>query len=160
MPQLRGIHKPHESKRKDGVTMDADYSKLKADYCKQAIERSVGIPAALLTGETEEENMAQAKALLAYQRECNGKRPKSNSEQFAEWMNGGADPAQDEATKALTALEEELRVRNGGYPMITDSGEVTGLPDGRSTAEQFAEWFGNRTAFDPLARGGGWQRLV
>lgn len=42
---------------------------------KQTIEQRTGVPASFLTGETAEENIAQAKALLAYKREAQQQRP-------------------------------------------------------------------------------------
>ena len=33
------------------------------------------------------------------------------------------------------------------------------LPDPRPAKEQFAEWFSNKTAFDPKKGPGGWRRM-
>lgn len=38
------------------------------------------------------------------------------------------------------------------FPSLSDSGEVSGLPDMRSTSEIFAEWAGDFFAFDPRRR--------
>lgn len=138
------------------------------DEVKQTIEQRTGVPASLLTGETAEENIAQAKAILAYKREHEQQRgheqppAKTTREQFADWFNaqvGGADP-HDTAGAALAEIEEAARVAAGGYPMTRDGGEVDGgkMPDGRTTREQFAGWFNNKTAFNPFS-GDGWKTL-
>lgn len=56
---------------------------------KDIVEQQTGVPASFLTGETMEENLSQAKALLAYKREqqFNEEKPKTTKEKFAEWFN-------------------------------------------------------------------------
>lgn len=134
------------------------------DELKQQIEQRTGVPASLLNGETWEENIAQAKALLAYRKQGEAERPKSNAEKFGEWFNAlqGVEE-QDEAGAALNEIAEAARVDAGGYPSVNDGGNpyINGrqAPDGRSTAEQFAEWFSNKTAFDPFKDSDGWKKL-
>lgn len=112
---------------------------------KERIAERTGIPISLLTGETAEENIVRAKVLLAYKREHTA--PQSTGEQFAEWMNAREGiETQDEASQALAELEEAVRVEAGGFPMLKDGGEVTGLSDPRPAREQFAEWMGQKTA--------------
>lgn len=134
---------------------------MNIDELKTAIEQGTGIPASLLTGETEEENIAQAKAFLAYKRESEAARPKSTREQFKEWLNasqGIEEP--DTAGAALEEIQEALRVEAGGYPRVPDAGEPAGrLPDPRPTREQFAEYFGSVAAFDPFKGQDGWKRF-
>ena len=62
---------------------------------KKDIERRTGVPANLLTGETEEELVAQSKALLAYKKSAAPAQipaPKRTTrEQFAEWIGQQMD---------------------------------------------------------------------
>ena len=128
------------------------------DELRQEIEQRTGVPAALLTGETSKEIITRAKTLLEYKKEGEPERPKSKLEQFAECMDElqGIEPV-DEATAAL----DEIRRSIAPYPEIHDAGEVdpSRLPDPRSAKEQFAEWFSNKTAFDPTKGPGGWKRM-
>ena len=132
------------------------------DELKQTIEKQTGIPACLLNGETAEENIAQAKALLAYKREAHAQRPKTAREEFAEWLNaqeGIEEP--DTAGEALAQIEEQARVDAGGYPMIRDGGSANvNLGDGRSAKEKFAEWAGQKLSYDPFKRPDGWTPLT
>lgn len=117
---------------------------------KREITDKIGIPAALLNGETIEENIAQAKALLAYRRET-AQQSKSKAEKFAEWFRatqGIEEP--DAARDALNEIEERAK----GYITTPDGGNtfINGKdnPDGRSAADQFAEWFAENTAYNPF----------
>lgn len=123
---------------------------------KQEIAQRTGIPATLLTGETPEENIVRAKALLAFKRSNTPEQPKSNREQFAAWFReaSGQDPQEDDSMQALKAYEEELRVANGGFPRLNDAGEVQNMPDGRTSKEAFREWFWDRAAFNPRKQDG------
>ena len=153
--RLRQLYKAKAKRRKEGQVMTLE-------EVKQAIEQHAGVPAALLTGETAEENIAQAKALLAYRREQTPKRPRSPEEQFAEWLNQvqGIE-AQDEAGMALARIEAQAKAEAGGFPSVADS-TVTAdrMPDPRSPEEQFAEWLGQRTAYNPFAQTDGWKPLA
>ena len=142
------------------------------DELKQHIEQRAGVPAALLSGETAEENIAQAKALLAYKKEHTAQQPKSTAKQFADWIGGQIEesdrrkaeclglqytpPQTDPAGAALAEIEEQARLEAGGYPSTHDGGEVN-LGDTRSDKEKFAEWIGQQLAFDPRKDGGGWR---
>lgn len=118
---------------------------------KKTIEQRTGVPAHLLTGETAEEAIAQAKALLAYRKEHEAQRPKHTREQFAEWMQAQQGTnSQDTTSAALAEIEEAARVEAGGYPRTKDGGEVTGLPDARPARDQFAEWMEKQMAFNPF----------
>jgi len=132
---------------------------------KQAIEQRTGVPASLLTGETAEENIAQAKAMLAYKREHEQQRPKSTVEQFADWIGARLNEEgtkKDPAGEALADIEEAVRVESGGYPMVQDGGQVdtSTMPDPRPAREQFADWVAQRTAFDPFTDTDGWKRVL
>lgn len=50
------------------------------------IEALTGVPASLLTGETAEENIALARALIAYKNESSTTNPQEPEAQFAEWF--------------------------------------------------------------------------
>lgn len=124
---------------------------------KVAIEQGTGVQASLLTGETSEEVIAQAKAFLAFKREREDQRPKSTAEQFGSWFNavqGIEEP--DEAGAALAGIQEAVRVAEGGYPKVPDGGEPM-LGDQRSAKEKFSEWFWNVSAFDPFNDHTGWK---
>lgn len=89
---------------------------------KLDIERKTGVPASFLNGDTEEENIAQAKALLAYKRECEQTQPQTLSEQLKEWIG---------KPEGLSAQDQS----QGNY---------------NSTQKQFAEWFSKST--DPYSK--------
>lgn len=150
---------------------------MTTEELKQEIAQRTGVPAVLLTGETAEENIAQAKALLAYKREHEAQRPKTAQEQFSDWLGAQVEerdrqtaaafglqytpPVKDAAGAALAEIEEQARLDAGGYPSLQDGGSVNvNLGDGRSTREQFADWLADRTAFDPFKEADGWKRLV
>lgn len=112
---------------------------------KQLIEQRCGVPAALLTGDNDEENIAQAKALLAYRRTGSArKHAQTAREQFIEWAAAALGSQEDQtaadtsAAAALAELEREIR---GGYPEIRDGQPQNFTPgDGRPTREQFADY--------------------
>lgn len=107
---------------------------------KQEISDATGIPAELLTGDTPEENIARAKALLAYRSEAT--RPQTPAEQFAEWADkSGIWPKAPEGSAALDAIAERIRAEAGrGYPEIKDAGEAPDVPKRGTPEEQFTEW--------------------
>lgn len=133
---------------------------INLEELRQTIEERTGVPAALLRGENSEEVIVSAKAMLAYKREQDTQRPRSTAEQFKEWIDGREGiEAQDTAGAALANIEEAVRIEGGGYPRITDAGEVTGLPDPRNTQQQFSEWFSNKSALDPFKKDG-WRPVI
>ena len=70
----------------------------------------------------------------------------------------GVDP-DEEANMALMQIETEAREATTGYPIIRDGGEVEHMPDGRSPEDQFAEWFGQVSAYDPFKQNG-WKNVL
>lgn len=129
---------------------------MTVEEIKQEINKKTGIPVYLLTGETIEENIARAKAILAYRKEqaeqYEAERPKTTSEQFADWMQAQSGEERteqpDAETQALLDLEESLQV----VPNIMDNGNAYAqkeMPDGRTTAEQFGAWMSKQFAFNP-----------
>lgn len=131
---------------------------MTTEEVKQEIAQSTGIPVTLLTGETAEENIAQAKALLAYKREHEAQQPKSHAEHFKAWFNEqhGIEE-QDEAGAALAEIEKQARLDAGGYPTVQDgSADNADIGDGGSTKEHFADWIGRQLSYDPFNNAGSW----
>ena len=121
------------------------------DELRQEIEQRTGVPASLLTGETLEENIAQAKALLAFKKEGNDNRKKSTGEQFVDWIGAKVDERTRQAADTFgiqtaptdpegAALFEIERKAKAGF---RDGGEVdySRFPDTRQTREKFRDWF-------------------
>lgn len=129
---------------------------MNIEEIKQAIEQRTGIPGPLLTGETAEEVISTAKALLAFWRENAEQKPKTARDQFSDWfgaVQGIEEP--DIKLNALLEIEEAARVDAGGYPRVKDGTvEQNPLPDPRPAAEQFTDWFLQKTAFNPYKEDG------
>lgn len=120
------------------------------DDLKQDIADKTGIPAHLLKGETAEETIAHAKALLAYKKDAEANREKTPREQFAEWLQA-QEGGQPEEVDPMAQIEEDLRIASGGYPIVKDGGSANvQIGDARSPQEQFSEWIGKQFAFDPF----------
>lgn len=106
---------------------------------KRTIETRTGVPASLLTAETQEEILAQARAVLNIKPNQTAKTEQSTREQFAEWFGlqmGGADPLQKDSATALEEIENQFR----SYPDLKDGGEPIAPPTKPSTKELFKEW--------------------
>ena len=124
---------------------------------KQTIEQRAGVPASLLTGSSEKEILAQARALVSFKEQIKTAGPAdpaklSPAERFAEWFSAVQGEDQEEPQSAAVVLDEiaeSLRMETGGYPAFRDGGEPAHIPDGRSKADKFSEWFGAVSAFDP-----------
>ncbi len=130
------------------------------DELKTIIEQKTGIPTDLLSGETAEDIISSARALLDLKRREEMKREKPTREQFAEWFSAvQGEELSDPESIALEKIAEVVRSDNGGYPMPRDGGDVTDLPDMRPTREKFREWFEDKTAFDPRKNRDGWKRI-
>lgn len=120
---------------------------------KKTIEQRTGVPISVLTGETVDDVIESARAILEYRREQEQHRPKNTREQFAEWARDQyGETIPDAESAALDKIAEAVRVDNGGYPRVRDGGQIdiSNMPDPRPTAVQFEEWFRKKTAFDPL----------
>lgn len=133
---------------------------MNLEELKQTIEKETGVPASLLKGETVEENIAQAKALLIYRQTAEAKRPKTTTEQFIDFMNAREGTEQPDTTgQALASIEEAARIDAGGYPIIKDNGFVeTGSQ--KSARDAFAEFASKKLAFDPFRSADGWTHLT
>lgn len=128
---------------------------------KQTISEQTGIPVNLLTGETIEDNIARAKALILYRQEkAQEQQPLGIRQQFAKCVNDAFGTDQGEAAaselQALTDLESSLL----GVPKVQDGGSLTAdqEPDQRTTAEKFADWVGKQLEYNPFNEGG-WKPL-
>lgn len=111
---------------------------------KQEIEQKTGIPANLLTKETESEIFDQARGLVEYWRGQQLRQPISTREQFKQWFelqNGEETPDRFETlNKTIDNMSSDAP---GTCPAVRDGGEIdhSNMPDGRGTHEIFKEWF-------------------
>lgn len=129
---------------------------MNIEELKQRIEQDTGVPASLLNGETAEENIAKAKALLAYKREHEVQKPQSNREAFSDWFRAQeGEVVQDPAGAALAQIENELR----SVPVLRDAGEVAHNAAAGTAKEQFAQWLYDKTAWNPRQSADGWKPL-
>lgn len=123
------------------------------EEAKIEIAQRTGVPVDLLQGETAEEYLAHALALKAYKKttEVNTPVSKSNSEQFADWFKAKYSDEEEDNTEAeLIELKNIAAEADGRLGYFKDaSADSAPLPDGRTTSEQFADWFRDRTAYDP-----------
>ena len=124
---------------------------MNIDELKKEIELRAGVPAHLLTGETVEENIAQARALLAFRKQHDGQAQKTPKELFGEWYRAtqGIEEV-DEAGAALSQIEAAAKAAAGVYPAIRDAGETKVQADGRPVREQFADWMRERMEYNPF----------
>lgn len=146
---------------------------MTTEEVKQEIAQSTGIPVTLLTGETVEENIAQAKAILAYKREHETQQAKTTQEQFSDWLGGRLEginkqraailgleytpPEKDTAGAALAEVEKQARLDAGGYPTVQDgSADNADIGDGGSTKDHFEDWIGRQLAYDPFNNADSW----
>lgn len=140
---------------------------MNVEELKLEIEKTVGVPALLLNGETSEEVISRAKALLAFKKDTRAEQPQSTSTQFSNWMKvaeGIEEPSEEvSALCALDQIAERECIASGGYPYIRDGGTpyINGaiMPDLRSNAQQFEDWMKDQTAYDPKKERGGWKPL-
>lgn len=135
---------------------------MKNDEIKNLISEKTGVPAEMLTGETAEENLEKARALLSWYKENKEAAPDPR-EQFASWIREQTgQPEAETPEAALDVIAEAVRIDNGGYPNVNcGPGNVyLDNSDPRPPAEQFREWFYNKSSFDPFSSPGGWKPLV
>lgn len=120
------------------------------EQIKQEIAQLLGIDPGMLRGETAEENISQAKKLLAFRKQYETEKPKSELEQFEEWYNeiNGIEQ-KDAAAEALDDLSEKVRSDSLIAPQVKDGGTLPPhkMPEFKGdTKEQFAEWFNEAMA--------------
>lgn len=126
---------------------------MSVEALKKAAHEKMGIPASVLTGQTEEEVLEQVRQLAVFKQQQQSagivkETPKSTREQFASWLNGEPEPA---------APHREVVP---GYPTVKDAGEVSNMPDPRPTREQFAEWIAPKMALDLSKDPDGWKHMT
>ena len=142
---------------------------MELEQINALISERTGVPAALLDGQTAEENIAKARAIIEYRSKANpsAERKLTTNEQFAAWLDAAygepQDTNKDPAAAELDRIAEELRIANGGYPQMEDGGEVdpSRFPDSRPASAQFAEWFREQSInkYDPRKDRDGWIHL-
>ncbi len=118
------------------------------DEIRADISNSTGIPESLLTGETSEELISQAKAVLAYKRKAAKNAPKTIREEFKQWADEleGKEPEQGAEYAAL----DEIEKRAQGYPNINDAGELQLKENAGTPRDQFASFAADAMAFNPF----------
>lgn len=139
---------------------------MTVEEMKQAISDRTGIPVILLTGETAEENIIKAKALLAYKKEkeaeISATTAQTTKNQFSDWIKTnfedfGREEKEQPEVNVLADLEESLQVvpniRDGGNSVMCEQ-----QGDGRSTSDLFADWMQSQFEYNPIKEGG-WKPL-
>lgn len=111
---------------------------------RNEVSGKTGVPAALLTGDTPQEIMTRAQALIDFKAAQGGRSATladstpqysgSTREQFAQWFD--ATNCGRKAPAAPPAEEPPA-----SYPVLEDAGEVVFPEPPKSTREQFAEEF-------------------
>ena len=121
---------------------------------KELASLKTGVPAELITGETNEEIAANAAALAAFKRQHDEERARQNAEQlttrdkFAAWVNGESTPAE---------VAPEPAQETNSYPTVKDGGTPQGTGYGPTdTRASFEEWFNGSIAFNPFKNNGYW----
>lgn len=145
----RGFNQPRSGPEKGQKTM------LTSEQVREIVSKETGIPADLLSGETQEEIIAHARAILEFkysQDDAQGqegqtaqqpRQPKTTAEQFAAWAAaalGEHTPEDNGLAGTLDAMAQEAEQAHG-YAPFRDPGEPTApAPMPPSAAEQFSEW--------------------
>lgn len=102
---------------------------------KKKIEEKTGVPAILLNGESLDENITQAKALISYKRKEERKKNENTRDQFALWC----DPESDPDLQAINAIETEMQKET----IINDDQSGSGEKKHQENAkEAFVSWLG------------------
>lgn len=136
---------------------------MNLEEIRAQIEIRSGVPISLLTGETTEEVIAQAKAFISLKREYKQKAAKDARTDFAEWASSEMGEEnispEDESTRAILDLEEELRLNAGGYPQIENDGNNINLGEGLNARQQFDAFMSDSMAFNPFKNSDTWGTL-
>lgn len=117
---------------------------ISLDDFKKEIQTRTGVPVNLLTGETGEEIIAQAKALLAYKREVTEEH-RTPAQQFADWFRSNTHLSESHYYPVNPPAPEPQEGVASGYPSLPNPGEPAGiLPEYYgTTAQQFSQWLCN-----------------
>lgn len=128
---------------------------------KKELSSRTGIPVSLLDGETIEENIAKAKAIIAYRRDHD--KPQSAKEEFSLWfqeMNGDEKP---DPMENVTKYENELRSLDC-YPQIRDGGSVlvndNTLNAKEDPSKEFGKMLDSALAYNPFRDPSGWTHFT
>lgn len=145
--------------RKEGQKMTLEEFKCKTS-------ETTGIPVNLLEGETGEEVVSRAKMLYALKQKNDVIMPqqKTCQEQFADWFKQYETMKYGEEEKPINIFEgltNTAREVDGLFPSIPDTSidPLTNGMTGETPEEQFALWFKERTAYDPL-KNGAWNSML
>ena len=125
---------------------------MEIEELRKRIEQKTGIPAQILTADTEPDLIAQARSLIRFRDDQEGQRKKTTAEQFSDLVNSQIGQPQPEPD-ALSEIENDLRIDAGGYPSVSDGGNpyINGrtAPDPRPTEEQFSAWLNDQLSWNP-----------
>lgn len=127
---------------------------LTSEQIREIVSKETGIPADILTGETQEEIIAQARAILNLkqsQADAQGQeaqaaqqptQPKTTAQQFAEWAAAalGEQTVEDNGLARTLDLMGDEAEKAQGYTPIPNPGEPLASFTPPSTADQFSEW--------------------
>lgn len=135
---------------------------MTVEEMKLEISDRTGIPLTMIQGDTPGEALAFARSLIEYKNSIDDQEPKSNAEKLGVYLFGENESSNTEL-ESLECIEKQYNYEQGGYPVFRDNGNVlingVSFGDPRSPGEQFAEWFGNKTAFNPNKENG-WTKLI
>lgn len=133
---------------------------------RQTISARTGVPAELLTGETTEEIVSRAKALIALKTNFQKETPKTQQEQLADFLRANfpdsfpAETAEDPLDD-LAKTEEEIRVANGGYSRSIKDASTDATATGiKSPQEAFTDFINSKLSYDPFIDPEGWKKLL
>lgn len=130
---------------------------MELNELKEQISARTGIPAILLTGDSEQSVLDYARKLLDYKTEDEPEKKRSLSEQFVDWFKGVSGHEDPEPSDPLSDIAEQVRIDTGGYPVIPDSSTVT-IKGHKSASEELADFIKEKSTFDPFKHGG-WKRI-
>lgn len=127
---------------------------------KKELSSRTGIPVSLLTGETIEENIAKAKAIIAYRRDHD--KPQSAKEAFSLWCQEKNGDEKPDPMENVTKYENELRSLDC-YPQIRDGGSVLvngKLKGNEDPSKEFSRLASDALAFNPFRDPSGWTHIT
>ena len=140
---------------------------ISLDDFKKEIQTRTGVPASLLTGETSEEVIARAKALIAYRREVSAQdqpQAQTTAQQFADWFGSNVHLSGSHYYPVNPPAPEPQEGIASGYPSLPNPGEPAGVQAEYygTTAQQFAQWLRNMGIgeFNPFTDSDGWTRII
>lgn len=104
------------------------------DKLRELIEKKTGIPAILLTGDTDTENIELAKSILKYKRENQPRNVRQDLKKpYAAWLHAL------KGVRLQSKEEEALNKIEADYGLCSRNEEVTDQSDNRGETEAFRE---------------------